>query len=95
MGKPVIDGKTRRQICWTNHNNVMVRDKLKVVNPDGTEAIDGLKTGFINAGGSSIVITGVRNGRRAIAVVLGSASPKDRDEVAARLMSDALTALAW
>ncbi|MBR6587313.1 MAG: D-alanyl-D-alanine carboxypeptidase [Kiritimatiellae bacterium] len=27
-----------------NHNNVMRMDKWKIVNPDGTEAVDGLKT---------------------------------------------------
>lgn len=95
MGRPFLDGKSHQQIRWVNHNNVMVKDRLKVMNPDGTEAVDGLKTGFINAGGSSIVITGRRKGRRAIAVVLGSASAKDRDDTAARLISDALTALAW
>ena len=78
-----------------NHNNVMVKDKLKVMNPDGREAIDGLKTGYIDAGGSSVVMTGSRNGKRAIAIILGSASSQDRDANAARLMSDALGALAW
>jgi len=73
-----------------NHNNVMRTDKLKVVNPDGKEAVDGLKTGFINAGGSSIVLTGSRNGKRAIVVVLGSSSSGERDENAVRLIRDAL-----
>ena len=78
-----------------NHNNVMVKDKLKILNPDGAEAVDGLKTGYIDAGGSSIVLTGTRNGKRVIAVVLGSSSSKERDETARRLMSDALGSLAW
>ena len=52
-----------------NHNNVMVKDKLKLLNPDRTEAVDGLKTGYIDAGGSSIVMTGSRCGKRAIVVV--------------------------
>ncbi len=78
-----------------NHNNVMVKDKLKIFNADGSETVDGLKTGFINAGGSSVVITGIRNGKRAVAVVLGSDSPKERDDHAARLLCDALGALAW
>jgi D-alanyl-D-alanine carboxypeptidase len=76
-----------------NHNNVMRKDALKIVNPDGKEAVDGLKTGYINAGGSSVVLTGKRNGRRAIVIVLGSASAQLRDTHARRLMIDALSAL--
>lgn len=78
-----------------NHNNVMVKDKLKIFNPDGSEAVDGLKTGYIDAGGSSVVLTGKRKGKRVIVVVLGSSSSKERDETARRLMSDALGSLAW
>ena len=78
-----------------NHNHVLMWDHLKVINPDGTEAVDGLKTGYIKAGGSSIVLTGKRKGRRAIVVVLGSPSYDERDANAARLLSDALGALAW
>ena len=78
-----------------NHNNVMRTDKLKILNPDGTEAVDGLKTGYIDAGGSSIVLTGSRKGKRAIVVVLGSSSAKERDANARRLLSDALGSIAW
>ena len=90
-----------------NHNNVMRMDKLKILNPDGKEAVDGLKTGFIAAGGSSIVLTGVREGKRAIVVVLGSDAMLDakgrtlrkssdvRDDNARRLLSDALGSLVW
>ena len=76
-----------------NHNNVMRMDKWKIINPDGTEAVDGLKTGYIDAGGSSVVLTGQRSGRRAIVVVLGSDSRDLRDSHARSLMSDALSAL--
>ena len=95
LGKPLLDAKSGRQIRWVNHNNVMVKDKFKVVNPDGTEAADGLKTGYIDAGGSSVILTGKRNGKRVVVIVLGSASAKDRDDAASRLLSDALTAVAW
>ena len=78
-----------------NHNNVMRMDKLKILNPDGKEAVDGLKTGYIDAGGSSIVLTGSRKGKRAIVVVLGSSSSKERDANARRLLTDALGSLAW
>ena len=82
-----------KQLC--NHNNVMVKDAQKVFNPDGKEAVDGLKTGYIDAGGSSVVLTGSRKGKRAIVVVLGSDGAKVRDENARRLLADALGALAW
>jgi len=95
MGKPFLDGRTKQQIRWVNHNNVLVKDRLKVKNPDGSEAVDGLKTGYINAGGSSIVITGKRKGKRVIAVVLGSSSAAERDQTAATLITDSLNALAW
>lgn len=78
-----------------NHNNVMVKDARKVFNPDGKEAVDGLKTGYIDDGGSSVVLTGARKGKRAIVVVLGSSTSDERDANGARLMADALGALAW
>lgn len=90
----VKDGNGRI-LKFVNHNNVMVKDKLKVVNPDSTEAVDGLKTGYIDAGGSSVVLTGTRAGKRAIVVVLGSVSAADRDNSARRLMEDALSSLSW
>ena len=73
----------------------MVKDKLKIFNADGSETVDGFKTGYIDAGGSSVVVTGLRDGHRAVAVVLGSSSAKERDEHASRLLCDALGALAW
>ena len=90
----VTDGYGK-QLRFVNHNNVMVKDKRKVINPDGTEAVDGLKTGYIDAGGSSVVLTGKRKGKRAVVIVLGSSSSNERDENAARLMEDALGAIAW
>ncbi len=78
-----------------NHNNVMVKNALKIINPDGSEAVDGLKTGYIDLGGSSIILTGKRKGHRAIVVVLGAANAKTRDETARRLLVSALDALAW
>ena len=93
MGE-VVDGYGKK-LKFVNHNNVLVKDKRKVINPDGSEAVDGLKTGYIDAGGSSVVLTGRRRGRRAIVVVLGSASSSERDDNAARLLEDALGAIAW
>ena len=90
----VTDGRGET-LKFVNHNNLMVKNKKKILNPDGSEAVDGLKTGYIDAGGSSIVLTGKRKGKRAIVVVLGSSTADERDENAGRLLSDALGALAW
>lgn len=90
-----LDLPAQGAVRFVNHNNVMVKDKLKIVNPDGTEAADGLKTGYINAGGSSVVLTGKRGGKRAIVVVLGSNSAAERDGVAREKLEDALGALSF
>ncbi len=84
-----------KKIKFKNHNNVMRQDKYKIINPDGSEAVDGLKTGYIDAGGSSIVLTGKRNGKRAMVIVLGSSSAAERDVAAKARLEDALGALAW
>ena len=60
---------------YRNHNNLMGRY-------DGT---DGMKTGFICASGFNVVATATRNGKRLIAVVLGSPSPAVRAVKAAQL----------
>ena len=90
----VVDGNGK-SVNVLNHNRIMRMDKFKIFNPDGSEAVDGLKTGYINAGGSSIVLTGKRGGRRAIVVVLGSINANTREEHASRLLKDALGALCW
>jgi D-alanyl-D-alanine carboxypeptidase (penicillin-binding protein 5/6) len=90
----VTDG-AGKPLRFVNHNNILVKDKRKVINPDGSEAVDGLKTGYIDAGGSSIVLTGRRNGKRAIVIVLGSSTAAERDERAAQLLDDALGAISW
>ena len=94
VGKPLTDAKGN-QITWVNHNNVMVKNKLKVINPDGSEAADGLKTGYIDAGGSSVILTGTRKGRRAVVIVLGSNSAAERDENARRMLTDALDSFSF
>ncbi len=78
-----------------NHNNIMRMDKYKLINSDGREAVDGLKTGYINAGGSSVVLTGKRGNQRVVTVVLGSKSAKLRDENARRILENALDTLEW
>jgi D-alanyl-D-alanine carboxypeptidase len=49
------------------------------------EGVDGMKTGFICASGFNVVATATRNGKRLIAVVLGSPSPAVRAVKAAQL----------
>lgn len=50
------------------------------------EGCDGLKTGFFSAAGFSITATAQRDGRRVIAVVLGSKYKQTRKREAARLI---------
>jgi D-alanyl-D-alanine carboxypeptidase len=50
----------------------------------------GMKTGYICASGLNIVATVERNGRRLLAVVLGGSSARERNEMAAQLVTDAL-----
>jgi D-alanyl-D-alanine carboxypeptidase (penicillin-binding protein 5/6) len=59
------------------------------------QGCDGLKTGYITAGGFSLVATAERNGRRVIAVVLGSNGSRGyaRDAKAAELMTKGFAAL--
>lgn len=78
---------------YTSHNNLMIgKPKSGIArNPE----VDGLKTGYHNAGGSSVVITGERNGQRAVVVVVGSSSAAERDRAAGNMISDALCALDW
>ena len=89
MDKATIPGRGGAPLTVTNHNNLLWKKGVKV------PGVDGLKTGYIDAGGSSIVLTGTRGGRRAIVVVVGSASAGERDTHAARLLNDALGSLAW
>lgn len=51
------------------------------------EGCDGFKTGYYKKAGFSIAATAERNGQRVIAVVLGSADKKVRNEKAAELLS--------
>ncbi len=74
---------------YVNHNNLIAKPKMRM--PEA----DGLKTGYHDAGGSSLVLTGKRNGKRAIVVVVGSAKAEERDEAACKLLTDSLGSLSW
>lgn len=60
-----------------NHNHLL----------ESYPGCDGLKTGWITAGGFSIVVTAERGGRRVLAVVLDSVDRHVRDRKAAELLS--------
>lgn len=77
--RPFREGK----FIMRSHNHLL----------DSVQGCDGLKTGFISAGGFSIVVTAQRGGRRVIVVVLGSRDRKVRDAQAAELVSKAFAAL--
>ena len=88
-----IQDKAGQPITFLNHNNILRKDKMKIVNAQGESEVDGLKTGYADYCGSSIILTGKRNGHRAIVVVVGSETSKMRDEHARRLMVNALDAV--
>ena len=88
-----IVNKDGQPITFLNHNNILRMDKKKIVNAQGVSEVDGLKTGYAEYCGSSIILTGKRNGHRAIVVVVGSETSKMRDEHARRLMVAALEAV--
>ena len=54
---------------------------------------DGLKTGYTERSGSSIMLTASRNGRRVIVVVLGSRGRHQREKAAGVILRDALGAI--
>lgn len=54
---------------------------------------DGLKTGYFSAGGFSIAATAQRNGRRVIAVILGSKDKRVRDAKASEWLAAGFTKL--
>jgi len=55
--------------------------------------IDGFKTGFVNASGFNLLTSGMRDGHRVIAVVLGGRTARSRDAYMARLMRASFAAL--
>lgn len=77
--RPFRDGK----FIMRSHNHLLT----------SVQGCDGLKTGYITAGGFSIVATAQRSGRRVIAVVLGSRDRKVRDAQAAELVAKGFAAL--
>jgi len=56
--------------------------------------IDGFKTGFTNASGFNLLTSGMRDGRRVVAVVLGGRTAASRDAYMARLVRASFASLA-
>jgi len=81
--RPFRSGVPGKTIMMKNHNPLV-----------GTlDGCDGLKTGYIYAGGFCIAVTAQRDSRRVIAVVLGSADRKVRDKKARELVEKGFAAL--
>ena len=89
LAKATVTDGSGNPLELYNHNNFLAGSKDTPKIP----GCDGLKTGYTDAAGSSIILTATRNGRRAIVVVLSSAGRKLRDDNAGRLMLDALGAV--
>ena len=90
-----VTGSKGVSVSIMNHNNLLNKDARSWRRDVKVAEVDGLKTGYIDAGGSSVVVTGTRAGKRAVVVVVGSASAQERDQNASRMILDALGALAW
>jgi len=77
------EGQTNGRIVMRNHNHLI----------DNVEGVDGLKTGYTSGAGFCLAATARRNGRRIIAVIMGSPSAKVRDLKMAELLQRGFAAL--
>ena len=71
------------QTTFRTHNPFLYDKSLKV------RGLDGLKTGYTDKGGSSIVLTAMRGERRVVTVILGSMDKKTRERRAHEMITDA------
>ena len=72
-----------QQVVMMNHNHLLGK----------VAGVDGLKTGFTNAAGFCLAATAERNGRRLIAVIMGSPDRKSRDLKMAELIEKGFSLL--
>jgi len=86
---PEVRARDGRPHEMRNHNNLLWRPGYMV------KEVDGLKTGFHNAGGFSVVATAASGKNRVIVVVSGSPTWKERDARAGAMVRDALGSLTW
>ena len=61
---------------YRTHNNLLTKYR----------GMDGMKTGYIRASGVNVVASGVRSGRRVVAVVFGGRTAKSRDRHMTKLL---------
>ncbi|MDM8334946.1 D-alanyl-D-alanine carboxypeptidase family protein [Wolbachia pipientis] len=73
---------------YLTHNGILQKSKNLLLFHD--IGVDGLKTGYTNAGGYGIVVSAKRNDRRIFAVVNGLNTEKERIEEAKRLIQYSL-----
>lgn len=71
------------RLRMANHNKLL----------GNVSGVDGIKTGFTNDSGFTLTASAVRNGRRLIAVVMGSPSGWQRDKDVTSLLNAGFTAL--
>jgi D-alanyl-D-alanine carboxypeptidase len=74
---------TFRGVTISNHNHLL----------DSMPGVDGLKTGFTNASGYNLAVSGVRDGHRLIAVVMGGNTWRARDANAVDLLQTGFTVM--
>lgn len=90
--KTVVDGKGEK-LLLQNHNYFVKGNVDPKRCCEALSECDGLKTGYTQASGSSIVLTAKRRGRRVVVVVLGSSSRANREAAADALLRDALASV--
>jgi|GEM_PF-53107 len=67
------------------YNNIVQYNRNRLLSKD--PSVDGLKTGFVSAGGYHLIATAKRDDMRLIAVVLGAAKPSIREQEAMQLLN--------
>lgn len=78
MDENFLDGQIKAGKVYLSNTNRLIR---------AYKGCDGVKTGFTDEAGHSIVATAERNGTRFIATVLGAPSSEDRYEEASKLLN--------
>ncbi|WP_324726094.1 D-alanyl-D-alanine carboxypeptidase family protein [Actomonas aquatica] len=76
--RPFGQGVRAKPVMMDNHNNLIGK----------VRGVDGLKTGFTRAAGFCLAATAQREGRRIIAVIMGSPTSKERDIKMAELIEE-------
>ncbi len=84
IGQAAFGQQQRPQpVMMVNHNHLVRK----------VRGVDGLKTGYTKAAGFCLTATAERDGRRLIAVMMGSPTSKERDVRMAELLESAFTKL--